>query len=179
VGDLLFLRNRAHLEGIGRINAIEEGLGEKILRRCPVCGSGRIHQRKGVSPPYKCNEGHVFDQPNEIKLPVRTFKASFAGSWLSTDGRISVAELRPFELRDSKQLAIMPADADGLFRYVARRCSNIAPQLLAWRGVKGPTLEDTEADDGLDLTPTGTDEREQITRGIRLRRGQPAFRKPS
>jgi hypothetical protein len=166
VGDLLFLRNRASLEGVGRINLIEEGSGEKLLKRCPMCGSGRIHHRSGLSPPNKRNNGHEFDQPNEIKLPVRTFKALFAGSWLSVDQRISVPELRPFELRDSKQLAIMPADADGLCRFVARRCPEIALELLAWRGLQGAELVDTDAGDDPQYTPAGADERERITRGI-------------
>lgn len=114
IGDLLFLRNRSYLEGVGRIKKIVEGVGEKVLHHCPICNSGRVHERKGMLPPYKCNKGHEFVQPKDIKLSVRTFKASFAGSWLSAGERISIGELRPFELRDSKQLAIMPADLDGV-----------------------------------------------------------------
>jgi putative restriction endonuclease len=176
VGDLLFLRNRVHLEGVGRIGRIHEGTGEKIFHRCPEFGTGRIHQRKGLSPPYKCHSGHKFAYPKEISLQVCTFKASFARSWLSTGASISVAELRPFELRDSKQLAIMPAEADGLCRYVARRCSNIGPQLMTWIGARANTIDDIDADDDPEYTALGPDERERITRGIRLRRGQAAFR---
>jgi len=176
VGDLLFLRNRAHLEGIGRIDRIEEGLGEKKLFRCPVCGSGRLHRRKGMLPPFKCNEGHEFGDPKEILLKVHTYKALFEGNWIPTGNKISIGELRPFELRDSKQLAIMPVDASGLCRYVSRRCPNIADQLSIWSGMHPTALEDVDADNGSDLTPAGIDEREQIARGIRLRRGQATFR---
>jgi predicted restriction endonuclease len=70
----------------------------------------------------------------------------------------------------------MPADAQGLYRYVVRRCPNISSQLTGWFGISDAPLGDTDADESPDLTPAGADERERITRGIRLRRGQPAFR---
>jgi hypothetical protein len=176
VGDLLFLRNRTHLEGVGRIEAIAETTGQKTLQRCPECGTGRIHQRKHVVPRYRCMAGHEFAEPRHAMLPVRTFKASFAESWLPVATRITAAELRPFELRDSRQLAIMPADTDGLCRYVARRCPNIAPQLIGWYGGKENMIGDMDAYNGPDLTPDGFDERQRITRAISLRRGQPEFR---
>lgn len=90
--------------------------------------------------------------------------------------RISITELRPFELSNSKQLAIMPADADSLCRYVARRCPDAAAQILVWGALKSGELHDADADDTSTLTPPGMDERDLISRAIRLRRGQAGFR---
>jgi putative restriction endonuclease len=176
IGHLLFLRDRSRLEGIGRIQSIDEAPGQKIYRRCPECGTGRIHKRTTIEPPYKCDAGHEFSSPHELLEPVTTYKASFASAWLAVRSNITVMELRPFELRDSKQLAIMPADAGGLASYVARRCPEIAARLIGWIGGGLDALDDTKGNENVVLTPPGTDERDLIARAIRLRRGQSAFR---
>jgi putative restriction endonuclease len=176
IGDLLFLRNRSRLEGVGRIQSIDEALGQKIFRRCPECGTGRFHKRATIEPPYKCEVGHEFSSPREIVEPVTTYKASFAGAWLPVEANMMVAELRPFELRDSKQLAIMPADAERLASYVARRCPDIAARLIVWTGHGLDELDDAKGSERVILTEPGIDERDLIARAIRLRRGQSAFR---
>ena len=158
IGDLC-LRNRSYLEGVGRIKNIVEGVGEKVLHRCAICGSGQIHERKGMLPPYKCNKGHEFVQPKDIKLSVRTFKASFAGSWLSARERISIEELRPFELRDSKQLAIMPGGPGWPLPICrAKVFPHSQPATGVARYARG-LVGNSDADDSHDYTPLGADER--------------------
>jgi hypothetical protein len=107
-GDLLFLRNRSRLEGIGRVARIDEGHGNKMIRRCPICGNTRIHQRRRANLSYRCANGHEFDHPAETRLPVISFRAYFDGDFVSVTRRISPDELKPFQLRNSTQLAIMP-----------------------------------------------------------------------
>ena len=70
----------------------------------------------------------------------------------------------------------MPADADGLASYVARRCPEIGAQLIGWTGEGLDELDDTKGNENVVLTPPGTDERDLIARAIRLWRGQSAFR---
>jgi putative restriction endonuclease len=176
VGDLLFVRGQGTFDGIGRIANIREGQTEKRFLKCPVCSSGRVHERVGMQPKYKCKDGHEFSQPSAIVRTVKTFKASFDGQWLDAGKAITVMELRPFELRDSKQLAIMPADTEGLARYVARRLPGVSTELMTWVGQTDEPIEDEEGDEAVDLTPVGADERKRTMRGIRLRRGQTGFR---
>ena len=51
VGDILFVRNRHRLEGVGRITRIETGSGEKLFFRCPECGSPRVSTPDGAPSP--------------------------------------------------------------------------------------------------------------------------------
>jgi putative restriction endonuclease len=176
VGDFLYMRNKTSLDGIGRIARIDEGRSEKRFRKCPQCNSGRIHERVGVKPRFRCKNGHEFDEPIVVVEPVKTFNATFEGKWLDAGHDISVLEMRPFELRDSKQLAIMPADTDGLARYIMRRRPILAAQLKDWLQIDVGSLKDVEGDAPFDPTPQGADERERIKRGIKLRRGQVGFR---
>jgi hypothetical protein len=175
-GDLLFLRNRDRLEGIGRIARIEEGLGDKTVRRCPICENAQIHQRRRATLSFRCAEGHEFDRPAESRLPVKTFRAHFDGDFLSIMRRISPDELKPFQLRNSTQLAIMPADLDGLSQHVTRRAPDAGKRLLEWTNSSRHFVQDYDADDAPDLTPEGLDHRARMVKGILLRRGQRGFR---
>jgi hypothetical protein len=176
VGDLLFVRSQTVLDGVGRIERIQEGSAKKRFLKCPICQNGRVHERVGMKPRYKCKSGHEFAEPAITEAHVRTFRASFDGFWLDAGPGISIHELRPFELRDSKQLAIMPADTQGLLQYIARRNPRLGIELRAWIGESTGNLTDQDADESIDLTPKGADERQRIMRSIRLRRGQANFR---
>ena len=57
VGDLLFIRSRSSLDGIGRIARIDEQRSEKRFIKCPECQTGRVHKRVGLRPTYKCSSG--------------------------------------------------------------------------------------------------------------------------
>src|SRR5690606_8418515 len=104
-GDLLFVRNRTQLEGIGRIESIHGTRADKITLQCPQCGSGSIELRKIRKPAYRCLHGHLFDTPQQVARPVDTFIARYARGFLRLRKKISVDELRPFELRSNKQLS--------------------------------------------------------------------------
>ena len=176
VGDVLFVRNRHLLEGVGRITRIDTSTGEKTFFRCPECGSSRIHSRKRTRPRYRCQNGHTFSKSREIRERVKTFKAIYEDDYSPVMVRINAAELRPFQLRNSQQLAIMPVDLDGIFVYLARRDRAVSQVLARWLLTRATSLADDEADEGVDLTPLGFDERAKVRRAIRVRRGQYAFR---
>jgi len=117
MGDVLFLRNTDRLEGIGRISRIVEDVADKTFRRCPICGSSKMHER--LRPPgYKCVNGHVFDRPAEITCCVKAFRAYFDGDYITVRRRITSDELRPFQLQNSTQMAIMPIDLIGLSQHI-------------------------------------------------------------
>lgn len=176
VGDLLFVRNRYHLEGVGRIMRIDEGSGEKTLLRCPRCGSSRVRFRKSVEPAYRCHSGHLFSDPHYVAERVTIFKAAFLGNYQPVAVKINAAELRPFNLKNTGQLALMPADLDGICAYLARRDRSVVDKLIGWAPSLLDDLEDEDADESPELTPAGLDERARILRAIRQRRGQREFR---
>jgi hypothetical protein len=103
---------------------------------------------------------------------VKTFRAYFDGDFVSIDRRIASDELKPFQLRNSLQLAIMPAALEELTQHIARRAPLAGKKLLQWTSGSLVPLQDHDADDTPDLTPEGMDERAKLMRGIRLRRGQ-------
>ena len=176
VGDILFVRNRHRLEGAGRVTRIETGDGEKTFLRCPECGSPRIHFRRSVTPSYRCHAGHTFSDPQEVREAVKTFRAIYEGSYHATTAKIAAAELKPFHLRNTQQMAIMPVELDGISRYLARCDPAMSEALSQWLPQPANSLADDDADEAPDLTPIGFDERSRILRAIRVRRGQYAFR---
>jgi putative restriction endonuclease len=162
VGDLLFIRNRQKLGGIGRISRIEEGEDTKTFKRCPVCNASRLQRRTGSSS-FRCSNGHEFEEPVELRQPIKTFRAHFDGSFFTLNRGPSADELKPFQLRNSTQLAIMPADLAGLIACIARRAPESVEALVSLVGEVRP-LEDHEAEEELDLTPSGIDERTIIVK---------------
>ena len=109
-------------------------------------------------------------------MRVDTFRAIYEGDYCPATARIEAAELRPFHLRNTQQLAIMPADLDGVSAYLGRRDRAVSDVLSRWLPTPEKELSDDEADEGPDLSPLGVDERAKVLRAIRIRRGQQPFR---
>jgi hypothetical protein len=175
VGDVLFLRNRIKLEGIGKVSRIETRTDIKQFLRCPTCGDRHVHRRTTKTLRFKCANGHEFADAKVVQKNVKTFRAVFDGDFISIPVTITAPELRPFQLRKSRQLAIMPVDLDALSSYVAGRFSAAMPTINFWLGDLAK-LDDRAADELVSLTPEGEDYRRRAFRSIRLRRGQLSFR---
>ena len=175
-GDLLFIRSRTGLQGVGRIKRIERGFAQKDIARCPQCKKSLptkvLLSRLG---PFRCSNGHVFPSALIDKIDVTTFVARFDGDWLETDKAISAIELRRFALSKSAQLSIMAASRDELVNYIGAWSPQFRDRLRAWAGLF-EKLKDEDADEEPDLTPKGQDHRWAALRSIRLRRGQRNFR---
>jgi len=170
-GDLLFVRSRTSLEGVGRISRIEASSGEKTLACCPRCGRPVL---RGSAPQLRCKSGHVFPEPEYKTIGVTKYRALFGGDWLPVKPGLSTVEIKRFYLRRST-LAIMPANRDGLIDFVGGWSPEVHDRLLSWSG-RTPRLTDDAADNEPDLTPWGEDRRRAALRLIRLRRGQRSFR---
>lgn len=82
-GDLAVLRDRDGLLGIGTISSlqIQEGVS-KQRNRCPVCNTTAIKKRAGISPSYRCDAGHEFDEPAPETILVTSYEAHYADSWI-------------------------------------------------------------------------------------------------
>jgi putative restriction endonuclease len=175
-GDLLFVRSRTRLQGIGRIGRIQVSMGEKIVARCPVCGQTVPMGGRTSREPGRCKKGHQFNQPKLTPMPVTKFRAHFDGDWITIEHPVSAVELKRFHLRKSSQLAIMPVALDEIVSFVGGWEGQVSnARLLSWLRNFG-ILNHQDSDDGPDLTPDGADYRASARRIIRLRRGQRPFR---
>lgn len=174
VHDIFFIRSHTQLLAIARVQRIEAGQAEKPVHRCPVCGTGQLGFRSTRSNSYRCLYGHEFPQPAASVRSGTEYKAYFGLDYIEVSARIEAAELRPFELTNSRQLSLRPCDLDGLMRYIVRRDRNAAATLKGWLTTRALKLTDEDADTA---EPTDVlDEREHRHLGIRLRRGRKVFR---
>lgn len=174
VNDLFFLRNRDRLLTVGRVQRIEVDRIDKNIQRCPTCGTAQLGVRSTRAVSYRCLHGHEFLHPLASVRDSTEYKAHFALDYIDISATIETAELRPFELTNSRQLALRPGDLDGLLRYVARRDRNAAAIFRAWLAERNVRLADDEADDddGSDLL----DPRERQLTAVRIRRGRRPLR---
>ncbi|WP_210253354.1 HNH endonuclease [Bradyrhizobium yuanmingense] len=176
-GDLLFVRSRNSLHGVGRIGRVESSDGEKVVARCPICerriNTGRSTRGRAA---FKCAQGHRFEQPKLVAMPVVKYRAFFDGDYFKSNRPISSVELKRFCLRRSNQLAIMPVDMAQIVNFISGWESPEHFELLARWSRQSRKLDESDADEGPDLTPGGEDRRELAMREIRQRRGQQSFR---
>ena len=174
VHDIFFVRSQTQLLAIARVQKIETGASEKAVQRCPVCGTGQLGLRARRTNKYRCLYGHEFSRPASSVRNGAEYRAVFGHDFIEVSARIEAAEMRAFELTNSRQLALRPCDLDGLMRYVARRDRNAEGMLRTWLSERPNLLADGDADL---IAPTEIlDEREHRHLGIRLRRGRKVFR---
>jgi putative restriction endonuclease len=172
--DIFFIRSQTQLLAVARVQRVEAGAAEKPVHRCPICGTGQLGFRSTRTNSYRCLYGHEFSQPAASVRDGTEYKASFGVDYLDVAARIEAAEMRPFELTNSRQLSLRPCDLEGLTKYILRRDRNAAATLKGWFAARPLVLNDDDADtaDPADVL----DEREHRHLGIRLRRGRKVFR---
>lgn len=182
-GDLVFVRDRNSVLGMARIAAINAGQGIKTRLRCPECGSPQIKERKKSTPRWRCVDGHLFAKPDEQKVLVDTFQASYGGSFIDLKNVISVADLKKAALRPSDQLSIEELDVTVLADQITSAGTAAGDLLGHYLQARRTDTSgyDASKDDGEGLpektfTPGIADMRERINRSIALRKGQRTFR---
>ena len=111
VGDLVILRDSDGSLGFGWLEALHEGTGRKQRRKCPVCGTSQLEQRKTVAPPYRCRHGHVFADPEYETLRVDVYRGWYARSFQPMR-LLTPPELEELCLARSRQNAIRELDID-------------------------------------------------------------------
>ncbi|MGY3442754.1 HNH endonuclease [Bradyrhizobium sp. USDA 4473] len=179
IGDLLFVRSRSTLHGVGRIERIESSDGEKIVARCPICDKrfdlGRNSRGRGAA--FKCSQGHRFGQPKLAAMPIVNYRAFFDGDYFQASKPIGTIELKRFCLRRSSQLAMMPVDMMQIVDFVGSWETSEHVDLLARWLRQYRKIGELEGNESPDLTPEGEDRRKLAMKEIRERRGQQSFRK--
>ena len=180
-GDLVLLRDRETLLGVGQVERVVAGSGTKKRFRCPDCNVTGIKERRGRSPRWRCHNGHTFAEALEEDVTVTRYEAHYGNTFLAADGRISASEIRSVAIRPSDQLSIQELDPAKLERLLVNSFPESATLLPEF--VQSISVIADDADETDDLageshyTPSFSDNRKHVLRAIRERRGQGPFRK--
>jgi hypothetical protein len=113
--DIVVIRERQAILGISRIDEIDASVGEKLRKRCPVCGRIGVEYRKRTYE-YVCTYSGCrskFPEPAEKLEAVTTYIARYDTCWAALDGALTLGDLEPF-LGGSAQNSIRPVDIAGL-----------------------------------------------------------------
>lgn len=171
-GDVAVVRSRHAVLGIAMIDEIIEDTGKKARLRCPECGATNIKQRTTLQPAWACRNGHVFDEPLNESISVKTFEAHYGSSFQKCSSGLTLARLHGAVIRPSDQMSIKEIDLGRLEGFLVEQSGTRAVLLKFTRQI-GLMDVPVESTDG----PTSiVDERRRIMREISLRRGQARFR---
>ena len=179
-GDLILLRDRKLLLGIGLVERIASGPGTKKRFRCPECRVTGIKERHTLSPRWRCNNGHTFDDALQEEVTVTHYEAHYRSSFLPADGQISASEIRSAVIRPSTQLSIEELDHGKLEGLLIESFPDSKALFSAFIQSVSVVADDADTKDSagqIQYTPSFTDNRKCTLRSIRERRGQSSFRK--
>ena len=173
VGDVIALRNRSTLLGVGLINRIDVTFHQEKMRfRCPECRTTAIKERRSRLPAYRCAKGHLFDNPIKDTAIVTKYEAYYNERFVAIDNLVSASDLRKTALRPSTQNSIEEVDADKLADLVG----TAAPQSreIFERFFQRNVVFSEEQSN--EYIPSTNDHRKAILRSIKQRQGQSKFK---
>ena len=178
-GDLVVVRDRSQLIGVGIIENIVKNYGDKKRLRCPKCNIPNIKERHTISPRWRCNNGHTFPNPSEEIVSVTHFEARYGNYFVPAGSTIPASVVRAVSLRPSAQLSIGELDPQKLESVILGK---IPPaRVLFSEFVQSLSNLGGESISGGEevlsgYSPSMTDRRERVLRSILERRGQMSFR---
>ena len=176
-GDLIVLRGSHHALGVAKVKEVTSSTGTKLIRRCPVCQTTGLKERAKKHPKWRCNNGHEFEDPSEGEEPVSKYVALFGGTFVRLEHPISVTQLKGTALRPSDQLSIEELDLARLERLLFPAGEKVLGMVVATGFLKSPASDEADEELEPDVAPSAADEREQVLRAIKVRRGQSSFRR--
>lgn len=177
-GDWMIVCDHDRAHGIAEIKSVESSPIKRTLLKCPKCNRG-IKKRKTKHPVYRCFGGHVFDEPIGVQRDGTSFKAIFGNTFSSFPDQFGREFLRPGCPNYNGQHSIkwfefgrMAAKFYSKYPHSAALISSVTAE---------PILSSDEADETLESEGNGytlnqQDDREEVRRQIRARRGQRRFR---
>jgi putative restriction endonuclease len=175
IGDFVILRDQSNSLGMARVVQITKSEGTKTVRRCPICQTTGIKARRTKDPAWRCSRKHEFDRPLEAEEPVTKYEAHFGDTFSTTPSAISATELKSMALRPSDQLSIEELDV----RRIEDLVHGEGHARVVFQQALAASNEISTAEDGGELpafVPSMIDQREQVLRAIKQRRGQAKFR---
>ena len=177
VGDLVVLRDRRAVLGCAVIESIEQAPSEKTRLSCPECDTTGIKERRTLTPRYRCNRGHLFEDPRARSVACTSYSASFTSTFIPARDLLAVETLRAAEVQSSDQLSIRAIDPSRLAA-TTREILGLPPLHRRPYTVAASTEVDLLGRSGApsDYELQSLDSRVQVMRAIRARQGQAKFR---
>ena len=173
-GDLAVLRDASGAFAVALIEQLTESDGVKAQRRCPLCATTALKERVSMSPAFRCSNGHEFNVPRDEQAECRIYQARFGESYRKLPQPILSSALRQVVLRYSEQHSIQELDFGTMG---SAGLGELAAALNALRlQLFDLGITDTEPPTPA-YVPGDADRRAVVFRGIKVRRGQPAFRR--
>jgi 5-methylcytosine-specific restriction protein A len=142
-GDVVVLCHKDSVAGVGLVDSLTDEPHERVIRRCPVCGTAQSKRRKNRLPEFRCNKGHEFDLPVEERVECRKFVAKYGANFTPTTN-LSIETARKACPRFNGQNSIQPLDVQQLRGYL----NAASPELLQAIGTVRPPSAD-KIPDGL------------------------------
>jgi putative restriction endonuclease len=176
-GDVIVLRDNHRALGLAEVEEVTSSFGTKLIRRCPVCQTTGLKERVKKHPKWRCNNGHEFENPSEVEEPVNKYVARFGSTFARLEHAISVTQLKSTALRPSDQLSIEELDLAGLERLLLPTGEEALGVVVAAGFLKSPASAEANEELETDVARSAADEREQVLRAIKVRRGQSSFRR--
>ncbi len=172
-GDIAVIVDKEKVLGFVKISRIAENPDTKTIRRCPECGSTNYEERKTLSPPFKCNRGHVFFKPDSKEVAITKYQAFYGTSYVAPEKKIPVSDLRPYFNRNYNRNMSIQSLANDFFKSF----TSVQKLLSTHVTYPGPLDSMAAEDESHKYQPNFEDEREVINRQIKARRGGEKFRK--
>jgi putative restriction endonuclease len=171
-GDKIILIDKEKILGFAEIETITESTGEKIIRKCPICGSSTIDLRKTKAPKYRCNKGDTFAKPDEKVVEVRQFSAHYPNSFQkATESKVLLNELRPYYKKGYNQnMSMQLLDSEALEIFTEAKPLHKSNSVI----LSPYDASEDESEDS--YNKHDRDERLIVHRQIKERRGQQKFR---
>ncbi|MFN8059521.1 MAG: HNH endonuclease signature motif containing protein [Vicinamibacterales bacterium] len=182
-GDVFVIRDRLRMLGTAKVQQVVSKPATKTRQRCPVCGTATLAERTSIVPRFRCAKKHEFDEPKRETVSCTAYEAKLADFVEAVDA-VPVAALRAACPKYTSQSSIQVLDPGairwGLEATVAAAAA-VLPKYVVTEGDSSQILTPGSAiDDEQSTDPEWVghrDEREVVSRSIRLRRGQAAFRR--
>lgn len=176
-GDLIVLRDNRSALGLAQVEEITSTVGAKLIRRCPMCQTAGLKERVNKRPRWRCKNAHEFEEPLEDEEPVDKYVARFGNTFVRLEPAVSVAQLKNIALRPSDQLSIEELNMGGLERLLLPTGEEALRMVVAAGFLKSPAVDEADEELETEVEPSASDEREQVLRAIKVRRGQSSFRR--
>lgn len=184
--DYAIIIDKKAILGFSKIGFIDQYDGNKTIRKCPVCEHSTIDKRKTKLPPYRCNNGHEFDQPTEEIQSVKKYSASFSHFISIKNYNNNLNQLRPYYINGynrNMSMQLLSLDALNLFDKIEERLNTVVNNLKIL-----PTTSYTNEEENIPdvnnlneekevYDVNNLDERDTVIKAIKARRGQQTFRK--
>jgi putative restriction endonuclease len=176
-GDIAVIADKEKVLGLAKISRILISNGKKERRRCPDCEkkNSTYDIRKNITPKYRCNKGHEFDEPASEIVEITTFQAFYKDSFRFPNKTLTVDKIRPYFHKNYNQNMSMQSLSEAFFTTYFKEELKDLDETFVYPSAEEANRFFTDLASN-DYVPNEDDERGKIFKEIMQRRGQKSFR---